>query len=68
MMENFAWLKNELHEIGCHYTFLKDEYKSAWQKRNSDREQPSKRLPDSLVDSLINSRPKSKLQMQLGQL
>jgi metallopeptidase MepB len=68
MMENFAWSKSLLQEVGRHYTYINNDYKDAWLKRNTGCEQPRGSFPDELLDSLIKTRAKNKLQGHVSQL
>lgn len=68
MMENWAWLKSELHAISCHYTYLHPSYADAWSSRNPGQPLPPKAMPEELMDALISFRTDQRSEAYLAQV
>lgn len=56
MLENWCWMKHELKHMSCHYTKLDPKYLEAWQSEHPGESVPLERIPDEMLDSLIQSR------------
>lgn len=67
-MENYAWLKEELQNISCHYVYTGDAYKEAWVKSNQGKALPPRTIPDELIQELIASRKRKRIGMYLRQM
>ncbi|PQK08121.1 hypothetical protein BB8028_0001g02000 [Beauveria bassiana] len=67
-MENYAWLKEELQNISCHYAYTDDAYMQSWQKNNRGKPLPPRTLPDGLIEDLVNDRKKRRIESYLKQL
>lgn len=68
VMENYAWLKEELQSISCHYVYTSDSYMQAWQTSHSAEELPPRALPDDLIDELVNNQKNRRIETYLKQL
>lgn len=56
MLENWAWTPEVLKNITRHYSYLSDEYKQTWLKENKDARQPEERMPDQMIERLIENK------------
>lgn len=68
MMENWAWMHNELRAISCHYTYLDIEYSQAWLRRSAGSRAPEKRIPYDLVTDLTEFRNEKRAEACLSQM
>lgn len=57
MLENWCWDAGVLKRIGRHYSYISEEYHNAWRGSTAKgEEQPEERIPDDLVQQLVDSR------------
>lgn len=68
MLENWCWLKNELKQMSCHYTKLDHKYLEKWQNEHAGEPCPPEKIPDEMLDSLIESRESNRALWFLKQL
>jgi len=61
LFEEFAWVKDILKGISCHYTHTDANYAEAWLAEHPGDPLPPKTIPDALIDSLLDRRPYSNL-------
>lgn len=54
MMENWAYEPAVLKKFSKHWSYLSDDYKTAWQKAQNDSNavQPPENLPDELINDI----------------
>lgn len=68
MLENWCWTPSQLRSLSKHYSYLSDDYKSAWAEHASSDKQPSESLPDALIDSIVRTRHVNDALFNLRQL
>lgn len=69
MLENWCWTPSQLRSLSTHYSHLSPEYAAAWAEHaDSSAQQPSARLPDALIDSIIRTRNVNAALFNLRQL
>ncbi|KAL1965906.1 hypothetical protein VTN77DRAFT_5039 [Rasamsonia byssochlamydoides] len=56
LLEEWCWLPGQLKALSCHYSYLSPEYRTAWQKSTVGEVDVPREIPDSLLESIINSR------------
>lgn len=57
----FAWVKDILKSLSCHYTHTDSKYAEAWLTEHPGHPLPPKTIPDALIDGLLDRRPHSNL-------
>ncbi|EKG10124.1 Peptidase M3A/M3B [Macrophomina phaseolina MS6] len=68
MLENWCWTPSQLKSLSHHYSYLSSEYKAAYEESSNGATQPEERIPDSLIDSLINTKHVNDALFNLRQL
>ena len=56
MLENWCWTPAPLKALSHHYSTLSDDYLTAWKETAKDAPQPPEKIPDELIDNIINSK------------
>ncbi|EKG09775.1 Peptidase M3A/M3B [Macrophomina phaseolina MS6] len=58
MLEEWVWNPTILKNISRHYSYLSDQYKQTWleDSNSTEAEQPEERMPDDLIERLIQNR------------
>jgi metallopeptidase MepB len=57
MLENWWWTPTVIKKLGCHYSYISDEMRCAWEKTGGKIEQrPGEKLEDNMIQNMINSR------------
>lgn len=58
LLEHWCWTAETLQQLSCHYSYLSDSSKAAWQQSQQDQAslQPPRTIPHDLVDSLRASK------------
>jgi Zn-dependent oligopeptidase len=56
MFEKFLWLPAHMSDCSLHYSYLDPAYLSAWKEANPGKPQPAKKLPDKMMEKLIEAR------------
>lgn len=57
LLEYWCWTPDVLKQMTCHFSYLSDSYRSAWQKLQADgATQPPREIPSELVSNLIASK------------
>lgn len=69
MLENWCWTPSQLKSLSQHWSYLSPEYAEAW-KASSDgaAARPDEKMPDALIDSIINTRHVNDALFNLRQL
>lgn len=72
MLEHWVWDFSQLKYFSNHYSYLSSEYRQSWEKGNNrsgqKKQQPSKELPDDMIQNLIKSKNANSALFYLGQL
>jgi metallopeptidase MepB len=70
MLENWCWTPSQLHSLSKHWSYLSPEYFAVWkeQQNGTSTSQPSEHLPESLINSIINTRHVNAALFNLRQL
>lgn len=68
MLENWCWIKDVLKSMSRHYTRINPKYREAWILAHPELPLPPEKIPDEVLDNLIEKRHKSRLKQHLGQL
>lgn len=56
MLENWCWMRDQLKRMSCHFTRSDPKYLEMWQNEHPGKPIPPERIPDELLDGLIQSR------------
>ena len=58
MLENWCWTPSQIKFLSQHYSTLSDAYKNEWLESSGSKDNtpPPETLPDSLIESLVNTR------------
>ena len=74
LLENWCWTNSTLRALSQHYSTLSPEYCAAWKqehglegRENSDKHPPEK-IPNELIDRLLEAKKCNKALFYLGQL
>lgn len=67
MLENWCWDKEMLQEISCHFATLNPEFAEKWRSQHPARDIPDERIPDHLLNPLIENRNLNRTTMILRQ-
>ena len=56
MFEHFFWTKSHIKDVACHYSYISDKYKTAWEAKQDgiNRPQPPQQLPDELISGILS--------------
>lgn len=54
--------------LSKHWSYLSPAYLAAWQKQNPGEAQPSERIPDDVIDAVIQARATQRALSELGQV
>ncbi|OLN96100.1 Saccharolysin 3 [Colletotrichum chlorophyti] len=68
MLENWCWTPSQLSGLGRHYSYLSPEYLQRWQEGKTNETQPPERLPEEMVEGLIEARHVGETLASLQQL
>lgn len=56
MLEQWVWDKSQLKYFSKHYSYMSPEYYQTWKEESGGQSQPTKVLPDTLINSLVKSK------------
>lgn len=69
MLENWCWTPSQLKALSNHYSTLSPEYEAAWREQaGPDAPSPEKKIPDTLIDTLIKTKHVNDALFNLRQL
>lgn len=55
MLENWAWMKEVLCALGCHYTRLDPNFSDEWKETHPGKDLPPEKISDLLLAPLLRS-------------
>lgn len=69
MLENWCWTPSQIKSLSKHWSYLTPEYTEAWKASNKHgAAQPASTMPDSLIESIVNTRHVNDALFNLRQL
>ena len=68
MLENWCWTPSQLKALSKHYSYVAPEFAAAWQESATSEEQPSKTIPDEIINSIIKTKHVNDALFNLRQL
>ncbi|KAK2604610.1 hypothetical protein N8I77_007523 [Diaporthe amygdali] len=68
MLENWGWRKDILRDMSHHYTAVGDKHLEKWRAQHPNMETPPVKMPDELIQSLLDARGWVKLNQITVQL
>ncbi|KAF2433480.1 metallopeptidase MepB [Tothia fuscella] len=68
MLENWCWTPSQLKSLSKHYSFLSDDYRTAYEEDAKAGQKPSETIPDDLISSIIKTKHVNDALFNLRQL
>lgn len=68
MLENWCWTPSQIKSLSKHWSYLSPEYAQAYRDGPSAESQPGEKMPDDLIQSIVNTRHVNDALFNLRQL
>ncbi|KAI9371143.1 peptidase family M3-domain-containing protein [Aspergillus egyptiacus] len=68
MLENWCWTPTQLKSLSKHYSTLSSEYLAAWKEQANGQAEPSEKIPDDVIASIIRTKHVNDALFNLRQL
>lgn len=56
LLENWTWTPSQIKALSKHYSTMSAEYLAAYKESSKDTSDPDEKMPDALIDSVVNTR------------